>query len=655
MTDPRPSTVNAVNTANTASTVSTEPFNHGMVDPPRWDRNAASASASSTGSVAAVADLAADLRALPYTTDAVGDLLGVMATAALEREQAEPARRRLAQVMRDAGSSASQRALAAVVASWMLGDPVPTAALDAALPTLTAAGAAALNLGWIRDGAFHPVVDLSPYSTDDLGEVWVASDQTALQTRTILPSWHVLGIGRASMTLAGNVIRRPVARALDLGTGCGIQTLHLLAHADHVTATDLSLRALEFTAFNLALNAEALGLDRDLDLGLADVQERGVQAQGRRSGFPLTLGGRVTLLQGDLLEPVAGCRFDLVVSNPPYVITPRSGSEPDRFTGEIEDGINTYRDGGRPGDRLLAELVATLPDHLEPGGMAQMLGNWEIHGLPDHTVEGGPGGATDSTTDTATDTAVHGGLSSATGRDTDRVAGAASPQLPGWEVRPRSWVPSGVDAWFIQRDLLDPAGYAETWLQDSSEQLDPARYTAGYRRYLEDFGERGVAAVGFGYVWLRRPAAPRAGRIRAEVLESELQQPLGPAWGAAVDRWDLVTGDAADTGDLMALRELHVTVPGDVTEERHQRFGSDHPEIILARQGGGFRRTAHVDTATAGFLSAADGEFSVGQLTGAVAGLLDLDEAGERALVAAVAELLTDGFLTVTAPIPSGM
>ncbi|MGW9550079.1 DUF7059 domain-containing protein [Citricoccus zhacaiensis] len=637
MTEPRPK---AADTASPASTPSTElPFNHAMIDPPRWGRGPAA--------VDAVAALAADLRALPYTTDAVGELLGAMATAALEREQAEPARRRLAQVMHDAGAPASQRALAAVVSCWMLGDAVPTTALDAALPALTAAGAAELNLGWMRDGVFHPVVDLSPYSTDDLGEVWVASDQTALQTRTTLPSWHVLGIGRASMTLAGNVIRRPVARALDLGTGCGIQTLHLLAHADHVTATDLSVRALEFTAFNLALNAEALGLDLTGELDLDRTEARGQDGRSEilGGGFPLTLGGRVTLLQGDLLEPVAGHRFDLVVSNPPYVITPRSGSEPDRFTGEVGDGINTYRDGGRPGDRLLAELVATLPAHLEPGGMAQMLGNWEIHGLTGSV----PGDTMDHATDSAMDSAP------------DRVAGAASPQLPDWEVRPRSWVPSGVDAWFIQRDLLDPAGYAETWLQDSSEQLDPAEYTAGYRRYLEDFGERGVAAVGFGYVWLRRPAAPRAGRIRTEVLESELQQPLGPAWGEAVDRWDLVagatgdTGDTAGTGDLSALRELHVTVPGDVTEERHQRFGSDHPEIILARQGGGFRRTAHVDTATAGFLSAADGEFSVGQLTGAVAGLLDLDEAGERALVAAVAELLTDGFLTVTAPIPSGM
>jgi methylase of polypeptide subunit release factors len=507
----------------------------------------------------AITRLASGLRALPYTTDAVGDLLGETAGAALDREQAEPARSRVAQVMHDDGAPASQRALAAVVSCWMLGDPVPVGALDAALPALGADGAAGLNLGWIGERHFHPVVDLSPHASDDLGEVWVASDQTALQARGVLPPWHVLGIGRASLTLAGNVIRRPVARALDLGVGCGIQTLHLLSHAGHVTATDLSGRALDFTAFNLVLNAEALGLDPDED--------------------PFAPGGRVSLLRGDLLDPVAGERFDLVVSNPPFVITPRTG-----------EAVRTYRDGGREGDRLLADLVRQLPEHLEPGGTAQLLGNWELH---------------DSDGD--------------------------------WDARLRDWVPAGTDAWIIQRDVADPARYAETWLQDSSEQYDPDGYAAGYRRYLEDFDARGVAGVGFGYLWLRRPEAPRAGRVRAEALEGELQQPLGPAWGAAVDRWDLVERES--------LPGLHVRVPADVTEERHQRFGAEHPEVILARQGGGFRRVAHLDTATAGFLSAADGEFTVGQLTGAVAGLLELDAETERALTAAVRQLVLDGFL----------
>ena len=48
--------------------------------------------------------------------------------------------------------------------------------------------------------------------------------------------------------------RRRVARALDVGTGSGIHALRAAAHADHVVATDVNPRALEFTRLNAALN-----------------------------------------------------------------------------------------------------------------------------------------------------------------------------------------------------------------------------------------------------------------------------------------------------------------------------------------------------------------------------------------------------------------
>src|SRR5206468_7044146 len=104
---------------------------------------------------------------------------------------------------------------------------------------------------------------------------------------------HVLGVGGASLMLARCAFRRPVGRVLDLGTGCGVQALHAARHAGSVTATDVSARALAFAAFTLALN--------------------GVRAQ---------------LRQGDLLEPVRGEVFDQVVSNPPFVITPRAAGVP---------------------------------------------------------------------------------------------------------------------------------------------------------------------------------------------------------------------------------------------------------------------------------------------------------------------------------------
>ena len=73
----------------------------------------------------------------------------------------------------------------------------------------------------------------------------------------------VLGLSSASSTLAQLTIRRPVASALDLGTGCSVQTLHLATHAETITATDVNPRALELAALTLTLNGvEAELLER---------------------------------------------------------------------------------------------------------------------------------------------------------------------------------------------------------------------------------------------------------------------------------------------------------------------------------------------------------------------------------------------------------
>lgn len=542
------------------------------------------------------ASLASDLALLPYTTEAVEALLGPMAVTALDREHAEAARAVLA-----AGVADQDRPLAAVVGAFMLGDAVPAADLAAAVPALGLDGLR--EAGLIGDatpdvsaeaaagarprdpaGTVRATCDLSPYEADEPGRLWVASDQSALQLRRPLPAEHVLGVGRASLTLAGAVHRREVDTALDLGAGCGIQTLHLLAHARHVTATDLAPRCLEFTLFNLLLNADVLGVDRE------HPQER------------------VELLAGDMLEPVAGRRFDMVVSNPPFVITPRT--DPDA-------PVMVYRDGGREGDRLVAEFVTAVPAHLNPGGTAQLLANWEI---PAEFHDDGPG-------------------------------------TSAWDARPRRWVAEGaaaasaaegsevpVQAWIIQRDRQDAAGYAETWLQDSSLELDPEQYQRRYAQYLADFTARGVAAVGFGHVWLRRPLQGTSW-VHAEELTQPIDDAIGGAWAAAVARRDRLAAGPV----LATLRSMHLTVPAHVTEERHQRFGAEHPEVILARQGAGFRRTARLDTATAGLLSASDGELTVGQIVGALAALLELDDTARTSLLVTVRDLYEDGFL-VEAP-----
>src|SRR5690606_25561782 len=144
------------------------------------------------------------------------------------------------------------------------------------------------------DGSIVATIDLSAYSTDQPGDMWVASDQTAMQLGRPLPAEHILGVGKASMTLAEITPRHDVDTALDIGTGCGIQALHLLCHARHVTITDISQRALDFATFNILLNAPSVDVD------------------------PANLSDRVTVLAGNMLEPLAGQTFDLVVTNPPF-------------------------------------------------------------------------------------------------------------------------------------------------------------------------------------------------------------------------------------------------------------------------------------------------------------------------------------------------
>ena len=392
----------------------------------------------------------------------------------------------------------------------------------------------------------------------------MASDLAAHQRPGVLRHDHVLGIGQASTTLVQVTARRHVARALDLGTGCGIQTFHLLHHAEHVTATDISDRALAFTRFNLLLNAGQLHLD------------------------PADLEARVSLRRGSLLDPVAGEEFELVVSNPPFVITPRS-------LGEAAADQFTYRDGGLPGDDIVASLVRALPAVLTPGGTAQLLGNWEI------------------------------------------PAGAA------WDERPQGWARPDADAWFIQREQVSPEQYAETWLQDASEARDRRLYQDSYAAYLDDFASRNVEAIGFGMIWLRRPAEGSAPALRRfEEITYPIEQPVGPHLGAAVERADWLA-----VHDLAAA---HLLVADDVTEERHQRPGAEHPGVILLRQGAGLRRTNLLSTELAGFVSACDGDLSVGQIIGALEALLgggeDWDAGTFRAgLLTEVGNLVRDGFL----------
>lgn len=384
--------------------------------------------------------LRAALSLAGFTYDAVAELLGPVAHAALGRNETTPGLRRT-----QGGSP-----LETLVRLFLLQAPVEAAAAEVALPGLVDRLAAE---GFVEQtvGEVAARLDVRPYATGDQ-DLWVASDLTPGldgQHARVGPD-HVLGISSASSSLAQLTLRRPVVRALDLGTGCGVQALHLAAHSREVVATDVNQRALRLTRFNAALN---------------DVADR------------------VEVRDGSFFEPVRGERFDLITTNPPFVISPATGER------------LVYRDSGLPGDRVVEDIVRAAPDHLSTDGVCQVLANWVI------------------------------------ARD-----------VP-WEERLGSWVGDECDAFVVQREVIDPAAYVELWLKDAGLH-GAADYLVRYDTWLSWFEDQGIEAVGFGWINLRKRGSGAAHR---DLLEwpYDVEQPVAPAIGEWFEAVDAPVGEDA--------------------------------------------------------------------------------------------------------------
>jgi methylase of polypeptide subunit release factors len=508
-----------------------------------------------------VSALRADLGAAGFTVSGLAALWGPDADAALHRNQRVPAIRALRALHRTLGRSTPAATLAEL---FVLGLPVSPSQLAEALPTLGIEGAAELRLVSSvdeHDESVRPSADLRPYSFIDqlgVGSWWIVSDLGELSLGHAVGEDHVLGVGGASLTLSGLMLQGQVENALDLGTGCGIQAMHAARHARRVIATDISQRALDIAE----LNAELNGFDN------------------------------IEFRLGSLFDPVAGETFDQIVSNPPFVITPRAEGVPSY----------EYRDGGMVGDALVRHVLLHCGEYLAPGGTAQFLGNWEY-------------------------TSAEAGL--------DRV---------------RGWLDElstpGLDAWVIERDVQHIDEYAETWIRDGGTTPASPEFDRLYGAWLNDFEHRDVARVGFGYLLVRRPDA--SGRAPMRRLE-QLHGPLGGSGSGLGDHlatclagYDWQAGRTDEQ-----LRAASLVVAPDVTVERHYWPGDDDPTAMTLRQGGGFGRSIPIDTGLAALVGACDGELTVGAICGALAQLLDVDEeALAHELLPLVRGLLDDAILS---------
>jgi hypothetical protein len=482
-----------------------------------------------------------------YTVDGCLEALGPIAYSALSRNESVAASRAVA---------ADDSPVATLTKLFVLQESVDRAAAAQALPLADALSGGLLSEDR-TDDTVSALVDIRPYGESDI-DWWLVSDLGAgLVTGKSAPMRpdYVLGVGGASTTLAQLTVREPFDRALDLGTGCGVQALHLSRHTREVVGTDLNRRALKFARLTTALS-------------IPDDHER------------------VELRSGSLFEPVAGEKFDLVVSNPPFVISPESASGAGRFI---------YRDASLPGDELCRRLIEQVPAYLAEDGWCQILANW-LH------VDG-----------------------------------------VDWRERVAPWVRgTGCDAWVVQRELQDPAQYAELWLRDSGDHNTP-QYAARYRDYLDYFAANRIEAIGFGWITLRATGADLPA-VRLEELTGQIDQPLG----VRVPDWFARHAFLRDTDDAELLATVFRVEPGVILEQRAESGdGGWTPASTRLRQTAGLHRSGDVDPIGVALLGAVDGVRRLGELLDRISADFGLEPSVLRdGGLDTVRSLVEEGFLT---------
>src|SRR5271157_4177768 len=267
---------------------------------------------------------------------------------------------------------------------------------------------------------------------------------------------YVLGVTGSTLTLCGLTVRRPSRRTLDLGAGSGFQALTAGPRSEHVVGTDRNSRAVAIARFNALLN------------GITNVD----------------------FVEGDLFEPVSDHQFDLIVSNPPFVISPENRLQ--------------YRDSGFRGDEICERIVLAGPKHLAEGGYLQVLCNW-VHD---------PG--------------------------------------EGWRERLLGWIDgSGCDAQIIHNGTNTIDVYANQWLRQTEISTED-RFAEAFHRWIAYYEQLGIEAVDAGLITLRRRSAS-ANWVRFET-DRRWNHPNGAGILATFAARDLLDRIGENTQDLLALK-----------------------------------------------------------------------------------------------------
>jgi predicted RNA methylase len=273
----------------------------------------------------------------------------------------------------------------------------------------------------------------------------------------------LMSVSLTTMEVAQFAIRRHSRKTLDLGTGTGVQAMLAAKHSDEVYAVDINPRAVATAAFNCRWN----GCDN------------------------------VTCLEGSLFAPVAGHRFDLIVCNPPFVISP---------------GVrHRYRDSGVAGDQFALDVARQAASFLNEGGCFQMMFQWI---------------------------------------ETEKA---------GWRDKLSVCFSGlGCDVWVLRTDTEAPEAYVAGWLGANSEKADPADASyACWLRYLEDLE---ATSIGTGLLVMERRNRSH-NHLWFDEAPEERSQPYGDAIPAILTtrrHLETLTDDSLLDERLVAAKGLRM-------------------------------------------------------------------------------------------------
>lgn len=380
-------------------------------------------------------------------------------------------------------------------------------------------------------------------------EMLLARDFWPDFTGRATPVDYVLGVGPASEQVAEMTVRRRVASALDLGTGCGFLALGAAGHADRVTGTDTNARALNFAALNARLN----GIDN------------------------------AAFRQGSLYEPVAAERFDLIMANPPFVISPKTQYE--------------YRDSGMAGDTLSQEVIRGAADLLAEGGYCTVRFDWHHAGEDD------------------------------------------------WATRPGQWLgESGCDAWLLRSETVDPVSYACTWLYHDTLG-DRRLFESNLHDWLAYYRQLGAGRISSGIIVMRRRSG-RANWLRAETAPEKRPQGSCSGQIERIFAAEDMMQGLSHERDLLH-KSLALAPEHQLEQLLSAEGGKWVVQTARLRQTQGFQFIGNIDRLLGTVLAGCDGRRTLGELAADLAAGLQLKtEQVTPACIAAARKLLETGFLT---------